>query len=440
MGSIASSVNNALKLNDQKEQLQGANINSEQGLTSFDDLLRRNYKNGKEEKSFDQTRNNSNIGVSFKVDNVKQNAVDNKYLLDSKRISKVFITGGESEEKLEACGITNNNQLWIPTSRYVHGFFSGAIYAFDNHYPFSISPDHIFQLILEGWSRHVEKNAETLRKVFVSHEGKKILKVKADNFVKGSPNNPWHEMFQSFAQQIKDNSNPELYATVNDGKFTTTGPVEIIARNVSLMSLTKHYFDFRMSTCCGFPEITLEGTRDDWVLLKQKVNTMTKFMTSDFSNKWIPALNSILDKFLDAFDNKIDIVFWGSMVKQYSTHGSGADTYITGWINVLYPYIGTESRVNEWAFMDWNQQLKFVATHGGPRNTRAPSVSDYSRFFCSAPVEWQYFDKTYNMTFKTGIVGSTQSLTTGYVRPQISWAVVENIPITDSESHDLCFY
>lgn len=58
--------------------------------------------------------------------------------------------------------------------------------------------------------------------------GKKAIKIQADHFIKGG-DNPWPELFDDFAKQIKANTSPELYATVNEGKFTTTDEVALIA-------------------------------------------------------------------------------------------------------------------------------------------------------------------------------------------------------------------
>ena len=46
--------------------------------------------------------------------------------------------------------------------------------------------------------------------------------------------------------------------------FSTTGAVEQVANGIVLMSAMKSYFAYRGRTLCGIPEVTLEGTVDDW--------------------------------------------------------------------------------------------------------------------------------------------------------------------------------
>jgi hypothetical protein len=375
--------------------------------------------------------NNKSINrLTFRVDDVKQPKIS-RDLLSSSQIRNNFCKQtSHLKEYIESCGIKeNDNRKWIDINS--HGFFGGALYAFSNHYPFAISPDHIFQTILEGWSIHVEKHSEELRKCFVSHKDKKKIEVRRDDFIKGSDNNPWSELFEEFAQKIKIQTNPSLYDTVNDGKFSTTDINAIISRNISLMSLTKHYFDFSFTTSCGFPSITLIGEKEDWILLKNKVDKMKSFMTSDFANKWIPALHSILDKFVDSYDNKVDKFFWSSMVKYASTSGSGADTYISGWINVLFPYL-SEKTNNDYC-LEWNKLKNIIKQVDIKKQIVGNSESSFDRFFCTSPVIWNYFDEKYNLLFKTGFIGCYQE-DDGTIIPQISWSVIEEVIIPKTKN------
>ena len=54
-------------------------------------------------------------------------------------------------------------------------FVEMAELCYAEHYPLLIKPEHIFLLILQGISVHVDQNAEKLRSKYVSHEGIFIL-------------------------------------------------------------------------------------------------------------------------------------------------------------------------------------------------------------------------------------------------------------------------
>ena len=50
----------------------------------------------------------------------------------------------------------------------------GLIEAYKNHYPITVTSDMIWILILQGYSRFMEKYSELVRERCVNFEGKKI--------------------------------------------------------------------------------------------------------------------------------------------------------------------------------------------------------------------------------------------------------------------------
>ena len=60
----------------------------------------------------------------------------------------------------------------------------GLIAAYKNHYPITISPDMIWILIMQGFSRFMEKYENLVRERFVNFTGKKDLKL--ERCIKGS--------------------------------------------------------------------------------------------------------------------------------------------------------------------------------------------------------------------------------------------------------------
>jgi len=48
--------------------------------------------------------------------------------------------------------------------------------------PLELSPDSIWLAIIQKFAKHVEDNAEKLRKHFVNFDGKQTLKVRIDTF------------------------------------------------------------------------------------------------------------------------------------------------------------------------------------------------------------------------------------------------------------------
>lgn len=77
-----------------------------------------------------------------------------------------------------------------------HPVVAAIHYAFNEHRPLCLSPDIILLLISQGLTNHINANAKQLRPQFVKHEGKIKIEVRRDDFVKGSPENPWSEVFE----------------------------------------------------------------------------------------------------------------------------------------------------------------------------------------------------------------------------------------------------
>ena len=157
-----------------------------------------------------------------------------------------------------------------------HAFVSAVNLAYAQHYPLVLSPDAIWMCVAQALSQHINTNAEKLRNMFVEHEGKKELAVKRDDFVKGSPDNPWPEVFDEFSEQIRKHVGDKTHYLLTP-EFSTTGPTEKAAAQVVLMDSFKEYFTFGLHTRCGIPEITLEGTVDDWKKLRDKALGLAQY-------------------------------------------------------------------------------------------------------------------------------------------------------------------
>jgi hypothetical protein len=111
------------------------------------------------------------------------------------------------------------------------------------------------------------------------------------------------------------------------------------------MDASKSFFRYGMTTCCGFPSVVLEGTINDWQILRQNAELLiASRCTDEFAQWWMPALIPLLEKFIEEYEKAEngqagDEPFWNSCVKRGGTQGSGAKTWFNGWINILYPFI-----------------------------------------------------------------------------------------------------
>ena len=288
--------------------------------------------------------------------------------------------------------------------------FVGAVHAaYHSHYPLVLSPDMIWQCVAQGFAIHVNKNAEKLRHLFVAHEGKKKIVVRRDEFVKGSPDNDWEGALGDFSEEIRKNVGNEIHGILTP-EFSTTGPVERAAAQVVMMDAFKEYFEYMCMTMCGIPEITLEGTVEDWKKLREKALSLARFDLQ----WWIDPLKPILDEFVNAASGKITKKFWQSIYK--ISDGSGGP-YITGWVVTLFPYLGRDVKK-----MHTNSYLKSwgtVSCFHGVTTDSFPSGS------VSTPFTWQYFAEEFEMYFYAGFLGVGQDKKSLSLQPVIGWAVVD---------------
>jgi hypothetical protein len=302
----------------------------------------------------------------------------------------------------EAVGTNVESLISLYSDRIPNSFVRTVHSSFDLHLPLVLSPDDIWLVIAQGFAAHVYQNAEKLRHMFVQHEGKAILRVQRDFFVKGSPDNDWPGVFGEFSDGIAAHIGEKRDLLVS--RFSTTGPVEKAASEVVLMDAMQSFFEYRVYTCCGIPTITLLGTREDWESVQNRARGMAQFDCQG----WVNALVKVLEHFVAAFDGKQD-GFWGSFYKSHS--GSGGP-HVSGAINVFFPYLKNGKKnpaATDWANTWWG---------GGP------SPNDYPPGLSSAPFFWHYYDNVFNMQFLGGFVGVSQD-TTLAVRPAIGWAVAD---------------
>jgi len=186
------------------------------------------------------------------------------------------------------------------------------------------------------------------------------------------------------------------------------------------MSTLKHYFSYGMSTLCGIPTITLLGSEQDWIALRSRTEEIGKLMTSSFSEYWMSKLLPVLDEFVASYTGKVNHGFWQSMVKLRHSFGSGASPYISGWIQLFFPYLKGDTlnkRLRPW------HEMYF---HGPNPNEIPPVVS-------CAPVDWSCHSTVLNLHFFAGFSGCTQDPNDGTLTPEMGWFVTHDPP-KDPES------
>merc|ERR1719386_201458 len=309
--------------------------------------------------------------------------------------------------------ISDDRQIFVSSRS---GFVNAVYHAFNSHLPLCFGPDDLWTLIIQGVSKHIELNAEELRSKFVDFEGKKVLRIHRNHFVLGSPTNNWAGCFEEWSQMIAENIGKENTAKLVP-TFTTTGALEKALHELALMDCMKSYFAFDCCTCCGISKVKLLGTYEDWTLLLEKVEGLRQYQLDWWVDELMPILNKILKTYTG---EEVDKIFWYTIYKQWSTHGSGASTYVNGWITSFFPYIDNHRR-RQFSSLD---QLREDASEMPSRSRRLDGTLDHMdvpNSISTTPFIWEYHGSEIPMNIYGGFAGC--EMDGEYIRPVLAWAV-----------------
>jgi hypothetical protein len=313
--------------------------------------------------------------------------------------------------RVEACskfeGTLLRPEWFVP-----HALITALRHSFASHRPATLSPDIIWLTICQGFALHINQNADTLRHLLVRHDGKINLRVRRDDFVKGSRHNPWPEVFAEFSNAIREHAGDVHRLVVAD--FSTTGPVERAASELVLLDSLQKFFDYSFITICGIPSITLEGTPEDWRMIANRVGGFACFDLA----WWIEHLQPVVEQFVAAPSGHVDADFWRSF---FTYDGSSGSQQVTGWVLRLFPYLSNPDAYRP-------RTLAASPLRRNPWLTKSPgrsgpAQSEFPGTVGRVPFRWQYLDHDYPMEFLGGLVGVAQDPVTLALRPEIGWAV-----------------
>lgn len=319
--------------------------------------------------------------------------------------SKVSAIEALLGKKVEACSAPEKSL--IATHYPYSALIVATKTAFNNHYPLILSPDAVWLTLTQGVARHINANAEELRKQFVSHEGKEKITVLCPGFIKGSPNNLWDGTLGTFSEKIKayiGEANHKMFVA----KFTTTGPVEQAASEVVLMDAVQQYFSYECMTLCGIPQVTLLGEVADWQEIYDRAQSFKELGLE----WWLPKLNSVLSHFINSAKGSPDIRWWKDFFNEHS--GSGGTSF-NGNLFHLFPYtVNKDYR---------SKQLTMVKNRMITKDNSCLRDSDMPSSLSSVPFIWNYLGEEYPYHFVAGLVGVEMDSETNALTPVCGWAV-----------------
>lgn len=207
------------------------------------------------------------------------------------------------------------------------GFVATVVDAYVSHHNLVIRPDDIWAAIMIQFSFYINKHAEEFRTQFVDFEGKK--KKKLEISMPGSLESARYDTFvKLMSQEIDKNLVDPTVKNWVLPDFSTTTDNDLVTVGVVFMASMKKYFKYKVFFECGIPEITLEGTVEDWRNVYGRLEKLKEYKLE----KWYNLLEPVIKQFVNAKEGNVDSRFWDQIVNY--DPGCGWPS-ISGWITVF---------------------------------------------------------------------------------------------------------
>ncbi|XP_015749524.1 PREDICTED: uncharacterized protein LOC107329342 [Acropora digitifera] len=205
-----------------------------------------------------------------------------------------------------------------------------------HHYKLRTSPDDWWFCVIKQVAEAIDRNAqqESVRKMFVDHEGKKSITVAVDDLNIYTVNYSW--LFDQMAKGIKENVKVPEFVDGMTGDFGTTTPVQRIVSQITLMFSMKKYFDFKMILGCGIPAVEMLGSEEDWRKLTSKLKvlrTLLEPIENDLHlrSRWWDVVQEVFNNLLETYQGKPDKKWWSHIVDYQKEYSSGMYQYFERW-------------------------------------------------------------------------------------------------------------
>lgn len=296
-----------------------------------------------------------------------------------------------------------------------HSFMACIEKAFNHHYHLSISPDMVWLLLCQGFAIHVRQDKAKFEQFMVKHTGKKNLtRYRVDA---NTDSTAWQSLIENITTQIRENTKENM-SNLMIKKFSTTGNKELYTYQIALMDAMSPYFEYEDYSLCGIPQITLEGSQQDWKDLKTYAQEFTKYGL----DWWVKELNPIFEEFIAASVGKVNKQFWNSIYMINPNEEGCLGQRANGWSYKFFPYIKTCFECDEGIAFMKNPIL-------GNKTSTKITFMELPNGISAVSFEWSLPNGgKQNMQLVAGFMGYTMTEETYLVRPYIHWAVLKQVP------------
>lgn len=215
-------------------------------------------------------------------------------------------------------------------------------------------------------------------------------------------------MFPAFNAGLREKVPAGIMEHMLPGFSTATAESDA-ASMVAFMDAASPFYDYRVHTLCGIPEIRLLGAPEDWKKLKTAAAMLAepfaKHLGPYFENL-LPVLSTLADQANGAHQ---DNEFWTSIYKWESESGGPK---FNGWIAAFLYYVQEDGKLG----VKHDRHFNWKKSYGLPSGCAPAHVS-------SVPFIWNYLGADLPMQFVGGVLGL--DVEDGYLTPALSYGVIE---------------
>jgi hypothetical protein len=114
------------------------------------------------------------------------------------------------------------------------------------------------------------------------------------------------------------------------------------------MNTYEKYFSYgRCIPLCGIQNVHFGGTLEDWKNLRLKLEHLREYDVDGNLKNYVGKVGFIIDKFIDTYQENIDLDFWNKIVNSTNGRlGSGSTTKYSGWLIHFFGLDGSVDEVN----------------------------------------------------------------------------------------------
>ena len=321
------------------------------------------------------------------------------------------------EKKISFLPDEHKNERLIYTRD--NGFIETLQYCYDEHRSLKLSPDHIWTLICQATSIHINQHYDSLKNIIFTDEKKEELIIRNDSLENNA--RYWGTLIKDFCNETKNHTRNDLYDFFVPN-FSTTTPVQTTVYQITLLESYKKKFSYVGETGCGIPQITITGNKEDWIWIFDHLSDLDKLGLT----WWGKELRPIIKEFINVFDDKINVSFWDSIYKDAAEYGA---FYISGWIIKFFPYLPTTGEDFLGYTSEGKGKYELVYRlnpylHGNDYKLSTLGTESFPSGLSQIDIKWiNYFNRTTKkMEAYSGFFGVKQSQDKT-LEPFISWLV-----------------